>query len=1088
LGVYNNLREPVRFESQSCAMNIKVAVRVRPFSAKESKNETCIIGMDLNGRTTITEPSYWDVDPVSGISFAEMSDKDMVSEDLRIANFQKKFQFDFSYWSHTQGSDVPPFSSQERVFDDLGVFVVENAMQGYNCSMFAYGQTGSGKTYTMMGNNGGQATASDAPEELGLIPRVCKQIFDSSPDQIAEPGDVVSPPSSNAERVLKVTVAATYVEIYNEQLYDLFAKGNSTAPAPPGSKGKSKLRLREKPGEGAFVEGLIEMQVKAYEQVEKLLARGAAQRTVASHNLNEWSSRSHAVFTLLVHCLRGNSRRSHQNNAKVCLVDLAGSERAKTTGCTGLRLREASSINRSLSTLSDVIRALADRSQAESEDANGAEGPGEGAEKAKKAKKDFIPWRNSVLTQLLRESLGGNSRTVMIAALSPCRSSYHETLSTLRYANRVKSIVTVAKLNSVETNPIVLQLRAELEVIGTRLLPIAQPPPEASFHNHHLHSLTLNLFLFSLSAAPRFVTLTQDAAAELMESRRMLHQLGAEADQREGELGTALRRERECSGMMTNEMEQGAEEARLQRRRRAKEETGRKQEDEEREAELTKAREAVQAMVLQQAKLAKKGKKKIMDGEDTSGREKGDNEGSGSEDTSRVTEELDCLKHEVQMLKRKLAALANSSDSLGRSSTSNASPTAEAGAGVAAAAAAADAARAGSADLTKVLEIGKLLGLLAPPTAGSTDIVNTAETTAQLPAAPSISSAASGDGGDGGDGDSLAAPEATEGTGQSRVNGGTMSNAAVSGGAIGRGAIDVADPLIDRRVGTARTVAMSALQELRELLPTQHGAQQAPAGGPGRALAEVGSGTTLQKGGASLAPSEGASSDAGEQGADGNSGGGKGSEERGERRPDAHSSSSSDSVNTAMMMLQLLALPIPSRCTMVESKEVRETIDRLVQERLMTSRLERSMKAQVIGVEDTVATIESQMLNLPDATTDQQVQVLKEHLKRQRAASQKLERALEDRQKEGEKLVASLEKQIITLRQPKGWLSSMMGEAAAKAKTAGAGIWGAIASGNDGDAGDGTGDGADGADSADGADADADAGADAGGSEAGAAS
>jgi hypothetical protein len=145
-----------------------------------------------------------------------------------------------------------------------------------------------------------------------------------------------------------------------------------------------------------------------------------------------------------------------------------------------------------------------------------------------------------------------------------------------------------------------------------------------------------------------------------------------------------------------------------------------------------------------------------------------------------------------------------------------------------------------------------------------------------------------------------------------------------------------------------------------------------------------------------------------------------------------------------MMMLQLLALPIPGKEAMAESEQLREAADRLVQERLMTSRLERSMKAQVIGVEDTVSQLESQMLMLPDSTTEQQVQVLAVHLKRQQAASQKLERALDEQRKEGDKLVATLEKQIIALRQPKGWLSSMMGEAAAKAKTAGAGMamWG----------------------------------------------
>ncbi|VDN25393.1 unnamed protein product [Gongylonema pulchrum] len=290
------------------------------------------------------------------------------------ALLKKYFATDFSTW----------FSDQQEVFERIGSSVLSNAFEGYNACIFAYGQTGSGKSYTMMGT----------VENPGIIPRLCCSIFKKI-DEL-----------SSATLAFKVEVS--YLEIYNEKVRDLLDP----------RKTSKNLKVREHKVLGPTVDGLSVLAVSSYEQVASLMEEGNKSRTVAATNMNTESSRSHAVFNIRLTQALTDLENSFtgEKMSKISLVDLAGSERAQKTGAVGKRLEEGGSINKSLTTLGMVISALAERSCSSA---------------GSKAK--FIPYRDSVLTWLLKDSLGGNSRTVMVATISPAADNYEETLSTLRY-------------------------------------------------------------------------------------------------------------------------------------------------------------------------------------------------------------------------------------------------------------------------------------------------------------------------------------------------------------------------------------------------------------------------------------------------------------------------------------------------------------------------------------------------------------------------------------------------------------------------------------------------------------------------------
>ncbi|KAG1468354.1 hypothetical protein G6F56_003878 [Rhizopus delemar] len=327
----------------------------------------------------------------------------------------KAFTFDKSYWSFDK-KDIN-YADQATVYSDLGVDLLNHAFDGYNCCIFAYGQTGAGKSYSMMGYG----------EEKGIIPMTCSELFDRI---------------SGSHDNLTYRVEVSYIEIYNEKVHDLL-----------NPKNKGNLKVREHPSTGPYVEDLSRLAVKSFDDINHLMDEGNKARTVAATQMNETSSRSHAVFTVFltqIH-LDETTQLATEKVARISLVDLAGSERANSTGATGARLKEGANINRSLTTLGKVISGLADQSVA----------------KGKKAKEVFIPYRDSVLTWLLKDSLGGNSKTAMIAAISP--ADYDETLSTLRYADQAKKIQNKAIVNEDPNAKMIRELKDELSVLRTRL-------------------------------------------------------------------------------------------------------------------------------------------------------------------------------------------------------------------------------------------------------------------------------------------------------------------------------------------------------------------------------------------------------------------------------------------------------------------------------------------------------------------------------------------------------------------------------------------------------------------------------------------
>ncbi|XP_037390856.1 kinesin-like protein KIF1A isoform X18 [Pygocentrus nattereri] len=373
--------------------SVKVAVRVRPFNSREmSKESKCIIQMSGN-TTTILNP--------------------------KVPKETKSFNFDYSYWSHTSPEDIN-YASQQQVYRDIGEEMLLHAFEGYNVCIFAYGQTGAGKSYTMMGKQ--------EKDQQGIIPLLCEDLFTKIND-------------SNNDNSMSYSVEVSYMEIYCERVRDLL-----------NPKNKGNLRVREHPLLGPYVEDLSKLAVTSYNDIQDLMDSGNKARTVAATNMNETSSRSHAVFNIIFTQQRHDAETDNTSEkvSKISLVDLAGSERADSTGAKGTRLKEGANINKSLTTLGKVISALAEVDS------------GSNKNKKKKKVESFIPYRDSVLTWLLRENLGGNSRTAMVAALSPADINYDETLSTLRYADRAKQIRCNAVINEDPNNRLVRELKEEV--------------------------------------------------------------------------------------------------------------------------------------------------------------------------------------------------------------------------------------------------------------------------------------------------------------------------------------------------------------------------------------------------------------------------------------------------------------------------------------------------------------------------------------------------------------------------------------------------------------------------------------------------
>lgn len=386
--------------------SIKVAVRVRPFNGREKEAE-CSCCVSMSGQsTTLHKPATDNTENI--IPSHNNQHHDSIKDE------KKSFTFDHSYWSHRKDNN---YASQEKVYKDIGAEMLSHAIQGYNVCIFAYGQTGAGKSYTMMGTK----------EEVGIIPRMCDDLFRELHDL-------------KSDEHFGYTVEVSYLEIYFERVKDLLNPQN-----------KKPLKVREHQVFGPYVEDLTKLVVTSYKDIKDLIDLGNKSRTTAATRMNETSSRSHAVFTIILTQRKYDvdAKRWGEKVSKISLVDLAGSERADSTGAEGVRLKEGATINKSLTTLGKVISALETNS--------------------KKKGSQHIPYRDSVLTWLLKENLGGNSKTAMIAAISPADINYDETLSTLNYANRTKNIVCKAVVNEDANAKLIREMREEIERLKSLL-------------------------------------------------------------------------------------------------------------------------------------------------------------------------------------------------------------------------------------------------------------------------------------------------------------------------------------------------------------------------------------------------------------------------------------------------------------------------------------------------------------------------------------------------------------------------------------------------------------------------------------------
>ncbi|XP_051529001.1 kinesin-like protein KIF21B isoform X2 [Myxocyprinus asiaticus] len=384
---------------------VKVSLRIRPQMAKE-KIEGCHI-------CTYVAPG----------------------EPQVLLGKDKAFTYDFVF-------DID--AQQQQIYSACVHKLIEGCFEGYNATVFAYGQTGSGKTYTM--GTGFDITLAE--EEQGIIPRAVRHLFQGIQKRRLE--------AQSADMPLpEFKVSAQFLELYNEEILDLFDSNRD-----PEARGrKSNIKIHEDGSGGIYTTGVTSRLVSSEEELLQCLKLGALSRTTASTQMNAQSSRSHAIFTIHV-CQMRVCPQPHLENgeingvsdcsisqseyetltAKFHFVDLAGSERLKRTGATGERAREGISINCGLLALGNVISALGDQ--------------------CKKA--GHVPYRDSKLTRLLQDSLGGNSRTVMIACVSPSDRDFMETLNTLKYANRARNIKNKVIVNQDKTSQQISALRAEI--------------------------------------------------------------------------------------------------------------------------------------------------------------------------------------------------------------------------------------------------------------------------------------------------------------------------------------------------------------------------------------------------------------------------------------------------------------------------------------------------------------------------------------------------------------------------------------------------------------------------------------------------
>ncbi|XP_037635231.1 kinesin-like protein KIF3A isoform X5 [Sebastes umbrosus] len=362
--------------------NVKVVVRCRPLNQKEKM---------MSHRQAVTVDEHRGTITVNKLETPHEP--------------PKTFTFDTVFGQESKQLDVYNLTARP---------IVDSVLAGYNGTIFAYGQTGTGKTFTMEG-------VRAVPELRGIIPNSFAHVF----------GHI-----AKAEGDTRFLVRVSYLEIYNEEVRDLLGKDQM-----------QRLEVKERPDVGVYIKDLSGYVVNNADDMDRIMTLGHKNRSVGATNMNEHSSRSHAIFTITIECSeKGVDGNQHVRMGKLHLVDLAGSERQGKTGATGQRLKEATKINLSLSTLGNVISALVD------------------------GKSTHVPYRNSKLTRLLQDSLGGNSKTMMCANIGPADYNYDETISTLRYANRAKNIKNKARINEDPKDALLRQFQKEIEELKKKLV------------------------------------------------------------------------------------------------------------------------------------------------------------------------------------------------------------------------------------------------------------------------------------------------------------------------------------------------------------------------------------------------------------------------------------------------------------------------------------------------------------------------------------------------------------------------------------------------------------------------------------------
>ena len=387
--------------------NLKVAIRIRPPLSRE-------IDKDLPFRaiTVVNKENH-------SCSLVEYLGGELEESKRQQEWISNPKMFQLHRFTFDEVFDIG--TSQEEVFNIAAKPAVNSVLEGYNSTIFAYGQTGTGKTFTMEG-----FTYNNLDNSRGIIPRTIESIF--------------SYIESNSNKDTKFIIRAAYLQIYNEMISDLLKPNNTN----------KNLNIREDKQKGLYVDNLSEWAVRGPSDIYTLLERGASFREVSNTYMNDVSSRSHAVFMITVEQLINinlNSGKQITKIGKLNLVDLAGSERTRITGATGKQLQESKKINKSLSALGNVINALTDPKE-----------------------RKHIPYRDSKLTRLLEDSLGGNCKTTMIATISPAHCSFNESLSTLNFAKRAKNIKNRPVINEdIDNNGLINQYESELKKIRKEL-------------------------------------------------------------------------------------------------------------------------------------------------------------------------------------------------------------------------------------------------------------------------------------------------------------------------------------------------------------------------------------------------------------------------------------------------------------------------------------------------------------------------------------------------------------------------------------------------------------------------------------------